>query len=686
MCLARNQGREEGSELLVTASVFVAERQADVGYHETGGANQVKADVHSTKLEDPVRLDPHLSKLAQSDDRGNSNVALYNRAQPVRSSGYSFSNFSSRRNNSAQVSELNGGFMILFEDIWRIKDKINRNLVKLDYFTVKNRVDNETSDERALNLTIRQHANNQPAINGSKVMSFPPPKFNSTLNGSRLLNRPPNGPKNLAPASNRYPTTLDSSKMGSTVKTNQIGPTLGSQMSVWLQQLGKKISMVLGAIVSPLTNKLQQSPRTSKEERLESSKADDNEDKLDLDRAARATLSGTKSRSLFKRNADQRNPGTMRNEMQNSGRDRCIELSSNQLKKCRTVEQLVSLNVSFPGTSAAIEDNCRQITFLLANCWPNSLQQIRSSLVSWNKSVVLATEFQLPTSQSYGQEMSCGSQSQVPNFMLDRINWMWLNLCMDKKFRLEYVENLRCLSMWNQGRAQQACSNEYRRMQSNVVSKVHDLEHSHGSLRRALISNSIEQNSMLAGSNLGANQRAEQTLEPTQEGGELESKTLCCSFDLFLRCVHKQAVRDCGRNGGQFVVDFMSRIGMDDMKYICNSEPRATQRLKQLTTRKGNLEIKGPFIEGDYCNEPRVYNTLNRPNKSSSAAGNRTGGSRPTNAKNSNRPSTNINSDSTMSGQLGMAGSDGYRIPFPTLSCLLTLWSLIPPCRLAIQV
>lgn len=343
--------------------------------------------------------------------------------------------------------------------------------------------------------------------------------------------------------------------------------------------------------------------------------------------------------------------------------------ASDRVSQCRIHEKTISttLNSSFPGTFEAIEDGCKHIAYLLANCWPGLLRQLNySSKYSHNKQVVaVANEYLSSAAPTRGgrnrynqaqAELACNIEPNVSELVRDRIVWMWLNMCLDRAFRKNYVENLSCLSLWSHERAQLVCSDEYRRMQAYVTSNNSILvagpnnqhpriarensEREYENAMRSLNKSRAElvQQPMnrpfrstatglpLVDDSLGG---LEMTLDSVpqmhssmvqsaaalmQSDTEFHSKMHCCVFDHFIRCVNRQALSDCGHKGAQFVVDFMSRIGTDDLKYICNSQPQNNQRTSMNVLRNNgtasislsNIIDTSPFIESNYCNEPRI--------------------------------------------------------------------------------
>lgn len=345
--------------------------------------------------------------------------------------------------------------------------------------------------------------------------------------------------------------------------------------------------------------------------------------------------------------------------------------SVDRASQCRMHEQMISntLNSSFPGTFSAIEDSCKHIAYLLVNCWPNFLRQLNysSRAAHSKKGLAAASEYLSATSSLVAgarasnllnpPEAGCNVDPNVNEFVRDRIVWMWLNLCLDNKFRRSYVENLSCLSMWSHDRAQEVCSDEYRRMRAYVTSNsssalvVASNSHHKDGLKRddrdyenAIMSlnksraelvqepldratfRPVETSPVLESSSerlvvtLDATQSAmmqssaAQRAARVQSDTEFHSKMHCCVFDHFIKCVNRQAHYDCGVRGAQFVVDFMSRIGTDDLKYICNSQPQSNQSSPVNTLRnnpKNSVALSSiidtsPFIESNYCNEPRI--------------------------------------------------------------------------------
>lgn len=355
----------------------------------------------------------------------------------------------------------------------------------------------------------------------------------------------------------------------------------------------------------------------------------------------------------------------------------CRPMDSAAINRCREVEIEVGtdLDTSFPGTMDAIENNCRNLAYLFGHCWPQQLSHIRRIVATRNESALAQTDFPLPKPLAASAE-PCGSPVSLSMAVMDRVTWMWINLCMDKRFRIDYIDNLQCLRVWTQERVQNNCRNEFKRIQtalssitsaainltgsspsspspsdmrslaqqhlayhSNVMS-VADRHHAFDATRN-LYSRPAHQHASIVHSYAGGarNSVLSTTVVPkdsAQTDQELESKALCCMFDSLLRCVNKEAQRDCSRAGAHFVVNFLTRVGTDDLKYMCNTEQRnnsivrhkpshstpGARRNTQVAHRSASHE-RSPFIESNYCLDARIQTIINGPSHGRYTSGSR---------------------------------------------------------------
>lgn len=570
---------------------------------------------------------------------------------------------------TAPVDELSQEFLSLFDELWRIKNTSAAALVWLEYSNQFSQNDSTPKQDNCIlegNCQTDQWQNSRPnrhsvSYSTLNLTNRTKQNWNKGL-GSLQKTTTPNGPINLA--------------------------EVATKINGWLWRVHQKVQHLIAQMYAALANKIATHKANVRPARTrvtnDYDNDSDNSDKLLPRRLGGQPLERDVAR-LFKRQTDlhqatnekQTFSGTQRvlpNQIKNgNGSESCTNLTIDEEERCATTETLVnsSLNHSFPGTLVAIENNCRHITFLLSSCWPQQLQQIRASLASWNETLLSLTEFPLlignnrqqqsidstakplPSSnQQYpargplvtaqdAELISCRIEPKSPQFIRDRASWMWLNLCLDRRFRQDYVDNLRCLSLWNQERAQQVCSNEYRRMQTYLASQTevnnvaglesgqygqrmrgdtkrdhepyHDHPHSHDQAHPV-----TDQSASQTSGSTNSMGRLDKAPSDTNTEREIGSKMLCCMFDQFLRCVNRQAVRDCGRMGAQFVINFMSRIGTDDMKYLCNAESRTSGGTGNRAGKPGagnrrnnNYQHdRSPFIENNYCSDPKIQNTL----------------------------------------------------------------------------
>ena len=617
-----------------------------------------------------------------------------------------------------ETNELGNDFLSLFDELWRLKNSSVVTLVRLEYFQ------NKTAELEDAN----QISSNNDDLSSTRPQ---PGTGNSCTSPECATAWPMEQPKGW-PAK---VTTLTGDKLGRPTVVLQIeqqfqlkksSPTNLSQaatrLSGWLSQAQLRLQELLDLICAPFKGNpklgaasgrrqqqllaqqrrqqllLQQQQQQQQQQQLDGPNkriSGRNVTKILEELAAGSSVEQGTSESVIskvhsipgrrakrqvseqqqQRSAPTANLGQSRpNNVE--PQQECVNLTIDELSSCKSIETQTSsvMGKSFPANMAAIEANCKHSAFLLANCWPQQLSQLKLSLGLRNETLVSATEF--PLKPEYGNQgeqgaqvvgtepPSCGSgEPQEMQVYRDRISWMWLNLCMDKKFRTDYVQNIRCLISWNQERAQQVCSNEYKQMHGYLA---HQTQTDAAAALAAASSNSTSTVTKLVpawqatgltipqmnmdpngASNGGAT--AGQGLN-SLESREIGSKMLCCMFDQFLRCVHRHASRDCGRVGAQFVVNFMSRIGMDDMRFLCNSESRipvsnnntsreqdpshTQQQQKQqhyiaagfrsinLSSNRtrissnprhryhNNHNDRSLFIDGNYCTDPRIQSAL----------------------------------------------------------------------------
>lgn len=707
-----------GLSLAVIGSLASAEKQAPVsGDHEeislatsiyvsAAGSADIAAAVQQIEKQhkssgESVQFDDSPQGLAdrytETDDRPASSESVAKNSPPPRQTegmaaangtGLMINNPSpASASSSSGVQNLNGGFLVLFDEITKMKNNSINALIRLQYFDNNslNKQQNSNNNNnysryggggenyQRLSSLTPMRGNNQPANPFDKDTNRPG-SIRTTQNGSPNMNR--QGPSKVF----TKVLTVDRKQQ----QQQSLAARIQCQLSTWFESLNRKVGSFFKALTGNLLPLASVAPNQRQQQQQSS-------------RIVTAIRPQNTGQSSFDHELTKRQTSIGQEDGQP-----CVGLKQNQLARCRSIELLVSynLNNSFPGTLRAIEDNCHHISNLLADCWPQQLQYLRNSLASWNETVLSMTDFPLPSSPSSSSSSllsplssqnldesdpnlsarppTCGVTPQLPGLVMDRINWMWLNLCMDKKFRLDYVENLKCLSLWTQERAQAVCSSEYKRMQMNLRSPLLGQYPTTQQDRRGpnspmvmmmrdpddggpqMLTRQPRGIDFVPSINIATStialttedqhhqqqQRQQQQVQSSSgraldglNDREIESKILCCIFDLFLRCVNRQAVRDCGRHGGQFVVNFMSRIGTDDMKYLCNSEPRPvspsnsaistvdniqrsfvqqqsasgpTSKSNQRSGPKRNnaLADRSPFIQGNYCTDTRIVAVL----------------------------------------------------------------------------
>lgn len=571
---------------------------------------------------------------------------------------------------------LNSSFVELFDEILQIKNNSFRALLQLEYF----KPNRSTNKPKPIDIEL------DDSPNGDSKQSNKTDKQRGQTNPKK----PPL--IKLIPTPTNSTRTPDST-IRVIVKNNQPIWTLTSvhsHVQNWLANLNLKLNRML-AMIKP-TSTISRQPLAPSPRQVVGHE--------------KQTGPGAKNETghrVAKRDSPEEPDEPV-------SKNRCPERDE---VKCRETEVSIKSNLerSFPGTLEAIEKSCHQIAFLLGGCWPRQLENLKQSLASWNESLVALADFPIPKQASQDALANgCPQYSEEPKVsgaVLERINWMWLNLCMDKKFRQDYLDNMRCLSLWTQERSQSVCNNEYKRMQSNLdrVSAEGVIQMASSAQSPTNVTSMINAAHKMVARTFrrSTGMIQPQDRPPSSTGGvpmerspdtvdrELESKTLCCLFDVFLRCVHKQAVRDCGRSGAQFVVNFMSRIGTEDMKYICNNDPNKLnqrQPQKQQGTRRGPGE-RGPFIDGNYCVDPRIYGSLfggSGGQNSSGSRGNSTVNEnvvkRPPpsklNSHNGHKSSSSNNLESTLfPGETAIADPENAAISSsPTMALVLAYCSL----------
>lgn len=512
-------------------------------------------------------------------------------------------------------AKLNGSFMRLFDSLAKIHDTSLATLTQLDYF--------RPADKRELARP--------PFVSYSKpqklLLLTPPPI-------PRPLARPTVGSNRVV--ANKTTASTTTTVVGAVTSTTPIQihqskpvtrvrdslDQLMRRFSLWLEQLGRRFSEMLHhlriANDGSASNKHPKKTVASKQQPFS-----------DRDLPSSPRL-------LSKRDLNQAELVAC-NPMGEAMRNRC-ELS----------ERLISenLNYSVPASSDTIERSCKSIELLYAECWP--------------KPTTIIADLSDQKTSFDDHNSVCPYETALAEPLMDRVKWMWSNLCLDRQFRVDYLNNLNCLRNWNLDKAQTACHSEYQLMQYNLnlPTKTATTTTTPSDLQQPPRLTTTRPSQELKPTS-DANQQHQQR-PPKLTGGdgetdlastrELESKILCCMFDKFLKCVYKQALRDsCGPIGAQFVVNFMARIGPDDMKYICNSEPKkqtpstpSTRQATMTTTtsipgsgkpgrqpnqassdskRNSNLSVgqvglvgsdRSPFIERNYCSEPRVATVLYR--------------------------------------------------------------------------
>jgi len=587
---------------------------------------------------------------------------------------------------SGEISELNQDFLNLFDELWRIKNSSVTTLVRLEYF--QNQTKDNLSDERnslankddmcesqgdcKTNDQSTRYLRNSTSVTSAKgkvnnkLWNKFKPAGQQTKTSSLAISL------DWSQAAARLNNWMGALQQRVQTKFTQLCQLLkgGQNRSCWGQK-GKTYNVAPSSSASVnVRNKANVNNSRFNDDELTSESNIVEVVELRSGRSRRQVSGDNQPVGLSSSigDNDYRRQQSL-TEAPTVEQNNCINITIDEENQCKSIEASINSHLSqtFPGTLGAIAESCKQITFLLSNCWPQQLSQLKQSLVSWNETLLSNTEYPLPfypqidssngsqvevlkVGSSIGEQPTCGSgEPTSPQAIRDRVNWMYLNLCMDKKFRNDYVQNLRCLSTWNQERAQQACTNEYKQMHGYVA---HQPDFNPASLSPT----SSQSNTRLAWSMaLATNGTTSNRLDEAQlESREIGSKMLCCMFDQFLRCVHKQAARDCGRSGAQFVVNFMSRIGTDDMKYLCNGESRysstnpaqtpqglapasssnhnaghskqhvpagklvdaSLHRMKlHQSNRKAHYHSdRSPFIEANYCTDSRIQAALQSVN------------------------------------------------------------------------
>lgn len=620
-----------------------------------------------------------LSQMTQFDDQI-SQQQLHQQHQyqqqlpsnQLMSSGYQNSN-----------SQLGPEFLSLFDELWRVKNTSVAALVRLNYFTPGMKFN---STQQAASMTMAPTTNQYGANKTSATCSGPKCRITGPIGNliSPLPVTTASPPLRPPPPPLSPPTKLQRPVLFNPLFTNpnlKIQPQanighriksgwneLTNRINGWFSQCRQRVDDLMIRLTSPLLNKFNKQTgsgggqRTSVLNQMDDDDADDRpsepsgiaEPKSLVQEASspRDDISTTRVR---RQTSEDFEVGRLLSRQLNVG-ERCIDPDVNTINNCLHHEKVMTekLSQSFPGNLAAIEDNCRTISFLLGNCWPEHLHYIRIVLASWDESVLKTTDFPLPIppttagtggsmlGQQQQQQLNdrspynnnrptelqpCGVSSNVSAAIIERMNWMWLNLCLDKKFRTDYIENVSCLAKWPNEKAQSSCQTEHRQMQAQMNLYMTNANQyltsastgGSGSINkgRPLAKRQVtfdmardQQQRLLPGTsslnaktiatteipltvnetsvakttnpplqiNLTTSSLMSRSLpstssyDPTLER-ELSSKALCCVYDLYLRCVYKWAHKDCSKSGAQFVVNFMSRMGTDDMKYLCNNEP-----------------------------------------------------------------------------------------------------------------
>lgn len=531
----------------------------------------------------------------------------------------------------SDADQLDREFMGLFDDLWRIKNNTAEAIIQLDYFSLRNdfrkRDRNKVSDfNKNLNNNRYQQQQQRQHRPPGQIGALP---FNINTMSDSNTNR---GHLTHRLGSYESPTTYRQPQ-------NLMSPVSFAVFNNWF--------------IDPIRTKLNKLHELFSGQPTARFQVMDAVKIGNRDATTAPTNNGinTVSSGATRSNRLKRQTGT------------CVPIGNE--RSCSKREDIISraLNTSFPGTNDAIENSCRQVAFLLIYCWPGLRKQVdeaaRVSFGHSQSSLVTAEDFLKPRSKNSTamsnigranhrspDQVNCGGE-HLSSTVRDRVVWMWLNLCMDKQFWSDYIENLSCLSLWSQERAQLVCSFEYGLMQAYLASNG---SHSGQSHRRNIradtnhYSNAVQsskepsseqptkakelERKMLIGPSsnnpiVGQTGAMMKTGNPKQKEEEFDSKMHCCVFDHFIRCVYRQAYSDCGYKGAQFVVDFMSRIGTDDLKYICNSAPHSgsskthtdaagtldsTRHFKagHKTEPSGNSSDVGTFIKSNYCEDSDI--------------------------------------------------------------------------------
>lgn len=509
----------------------------------------------------------------------------------------------------SDADHLGEDFMDLFDDLWHIKNNTAELIKQLNQAKAKGDDKEQNKTETNRTTINNRYQQNQQSPTGQSMNGMP---FN--INTNTNLNRDRNRNRNRNQLTHRLGPYVVPTRDGQPQNLRQ--PMQFPVMNNWfIDPVRAKINKIYELFSGPPTARFHV-----------------------IDSVRNANRGPAQTLTNSRRNLAP--PGGQRPNRLKRQAGNCIPMNNERVEQCSKSEEFIVKMTAqgFPGTHDAIETSCRHVAYLLINCWPDLRRQLymvsTMSLKSVSPEEFLRTGSKDSTISRKNHklsEQSCDMESQLNSTVRLRAGWLWLNLCIDLKFRNNYLENHSCLSRWTQERAQVLCTDEYTAIQAYSASQS---EQSHRREAREVgtppsIKTTELEKLERATSDLSANNTSQDGVltksersEPNAE--EQVTKMLCCVFDNFLRCVYRQALSDCAYKGAQFVVDFMARTGLDDLKQTCNSEvrssnPKKSNNLQTSTTHSNTINNSlgiGTFIESDYCEDPKIkfastYTSLN---------------------------------------------------------------------------
>lgn len=265
----------------------------------------------------------------------------------------------------------------------------------------------------------------------------------------------------------------------------------------------------------------------------------------------------------------------------------CRKLDDEQRLKCSRYEESIASSLSGPYLSdtSSMEKICSNMSQYVELCLPRQFELWVRELDARKKAKLQFRFIQK------AQLKNCPIESTISEDILDRVRWMWTNLCLDDEFFHNYKSNLKCLGRWSIERMQSVCSPEYEALNPP---------------RQTRISTLVRQDDQRSSFFVGLSGENSEAVKISDQELTSKTKTICCSMDAFFRCIYKEAAKDCGQAGSLFLVDFYARNGPDDMKAICNLEMRRVAHRKKPPTPRihmmGLAYLKqSPFLEDNYC-------------------------------------------------------------------------------------